>query len=158
MGVDVGEPRVDLGDAVRVGGVLGLVQQRGALGVGRQHGVEQALRPVRRLLRHHAEAGIARQVDAAGFAVQLAGDDLQQGRLAGAVAPDQPGMMPGRQRQRGCVEEDAPGDPVGEVGDGQHGGAGDSTRAGRGKAGDARRAGACRRRDRAWLTMSYFGG
>jgi hypothetical protein len=34
MGVDVGEPGLDLGDAVRVGGVVGLAQQRGALQVG----------------------------------------------------------------------------------------------------------------------------
>ena len=40
--VDVGEPRVDVGDAVRIGRRLGLGQERRALLVGRQHHVEHA--------------------------------------------------------------------------------------------------------------------
>ena len=41
---DVAEALVDGGDAVRVGGVLGLIEQAGALGVGGEHPVEDAFR------------------------------------------------------------------------------------------------------------------
>ncbi len=119
---DVGEPGVDFGDAMRIAGALRLGLQGGQLLVGGEHGVDQALRPVRRLLRQHADARPARQPDAAGIGMQLAGDQLEQGRLAGAVAPDQPGVMSVGQRERGALEQRAPGDPVGEIGDGQHGG------------------------------------
>ena len=40
-GVDVGEPRLDLGDARGVARRLGLGHERRALGVGREHGVEE---------------------------------------------------------------------------------------------------------------------
>ena len=43
MRLDVGEPGLDLGDAVRVVRVLGLGDQRRALGVGGEHGVDQAV-------------------------------------------------------------------------------------------------------------------
>ena len=56
MRVDVVEALVDVGDAVRVGGVLGLGQQRRALGVGGEHPVDDALVAARRLLRHVADA------------------------------------------------------------------------------------------------------
>ena len=69
---------------------LGLGQQRACAPVGGQHGVDQALRPARRLLRHACRCALARgQGDAAVVGVQLAGDQLQQGRLARAVAADE---------------------------------------------------------------------
>ena len=65
MRADVGEPRLDLGDAMRVGRGLGLGEQRGALGVGGEHDVEQAFRPARRLLRQPPDARARRHADRA---------------------------------------------------------------------------------------------
>ena len=56
MRVDVGEPLVDVGDAVRVLGVLGLCKQARALGVGGEHPVDEAVLAARRLLRDVADA------------------------------------------------------------------------------------------------------
>ena len=123
-----------------IGGVLGLGQQGGALAVGHQHGLEQALRPGRGLLRHHADAGAGGERDVAGIGVQLAGDQLQQRGLAGAVAADQPGMVAGRQRQAGALQQQPPADAVGQVLDRQHG-APIARRLGRGKGKQFRRAG-----------------
>ncbi len=119
--LDVRQPGMDVGDAVGIGGVLGLGQEGGALAVGHQNGIDQALRPGRGLLRHHAHAGAVGQRDVAGIGMQFARDQLQQRRLAGAVAADQPGMVPGRQRQVGALQQDAPADAVGQVLDRQHG-------------------------------------
>ena len=108
---------MDVGDAVAVGGVLGLVQQALPLGIGGQHGVEQALRPVRRFLGDAADAGAVGQADLAGVGVQVAGDQLQQGGLAGAVAPDQPGLVAAGQGHAGALQKGTPGDAAGQVGD-----------------------------------------
>jgi hypothetical protein len=151
VGLDVGEPCMDVGDAVRIGGMLGLGQQGGALAVGHQDGVYQALRPRRGLLRHHADASAVGQRDIAGIGMQLARDQLQQRRLAGAVAADQPGMVPGRQCQVGAVQQHPPAYAVGQVLDRQHGGAYSTTARSRkrkaifvsGRRGGARRSG-CR--------------
>ena len=56
MGVDVGQPRVDLGDAVGIVGGLRLGQQRRALDIGGQHGVDQAHVAARRFLGDDAQA------------------------------------------------------------------------------------------------------
>ena len=84
--------------AMRLGIVrrLGLGQQARALLVGGEHELDQALRPARRLLRHPADAGRARHVDAAVVGLQLAGDQAQQRGLAGAVAADEADLVPGR--------------------------------------------------------------
>ena len=106
------------GDAMAVGGVLGLVQQALPLGIGGEHGLQQALRPFRRLLRDAADPRPVGQPDLAGIGVQVAGDQLQEGGLAGAVAPDQAGLVAAGQAHAGALEKRAPGDPAGQVGDG----------------------------------------
>ncbi len=77
MRVDVGEPLVDGGDAVRVVGVLGLAQQAGALCVGTEHPVDEAVLAARRLLRDVPDAGRARHGDGAEVGREIAGNDLQ---------------------------------------------------------------------------------
>ena len=114
------EALVDLGDAVGIVRRLRLGQQPRALLVGREHEVEQAVGPARRLLRHPADAGRARHVDAAVVGMDLARDQAQQRGLARAVAADEADLVPGRDAGRGLVEEDAPLDAVGEVVDVQH--------------------------------------
>ncbi len=121
MRADVGEPLVDVGDAAGIVRGLGLRQQPRALRVGGEHDLEQALGPARRLLRHPADAGRARQVDAAVVGLQLARDQAQQRGLAGAVAADESDLVPGGDAGRGLVEEDTPLDAVGEIVDVQHG-------------------------------------
>ena len=109
--------------AMRCGsvGVLGLVEQAGALGVGGEHPVEDAFLAARRLLRHVADARDARHGDRAHVGREVAGDDLQQRRLAGAVAADEADLVAGR-NARGRPVEDRPAlDAVAEVVDVQHG-------------------------------------
>ena len=57
MRIDIGEPGVDVGDPVRVGGVLGFVEQRGPLQVGGEHDVDQAVRAARRFLQQTPDPG-----------------------------------------------------------------------------------------------------
>ena len=57
MGVDIGEPGLNVGDAVRIGRGLGLGEQGGALGIGGEHHLDQALRARRRFLRDLTDAG-----------------------------------------------------------------------------------------------------
>ena len=122
MRIDVGEPRVDLGDAVRVVRRLGLGEQPLALVVGGEHHLDQALRPARRLLRHLADARVLGQADRAALRADLAGDQAEEGGLAGAVRPHQAGLGAVGQRHGGVVDQQAMADPVGEVVDMQHGG------------------------------------
>ncbi len=122
MGLDIDQPGMDLGDPVRVAGRLGLGQQARALDIGGEHGLQQALGSVRGFLGQHAEALARGHGDLAAVGLERARDELQQGRFAGAVAPDQPGMVAVGQSEADPVQQDAPGDAIGEVGDLQHGG------------------------------------
>ena len=78
---------------------LGLVEQGRALDVGGEHGLERGGGAGRRLLRDIADPGGARHLGAALVRLEQAGDDPHQGRLAGAVAPDQPDPAARRQRR-----------------------------------------------------------
>ena len=89
MGVDVDEPGLDIGDAVRIVRGLGFAQQRVALEVGLQHDLDQAFRAVGRFLREAADAPARRNRDGAGFGRQFAADRVKQRRLADAVAADE---------------------------------------------------------------------
>ena len=83
---------------------LGLVQRRAAGGGV----VEQGLAGDLRLLRHAATTRVPGEQDAlAAVRLDQAGQDAQQGRLAGAVAADQAGAAPGLQRQVDAVEQPA---------------------------------------------------
>ncbi len=120
MRADIGQALVDLGDAIGIVRSLGLAEQPRALLVGREHEVEQAVRSAGGFLRHPADAGRARDVDAAAVGMDLAGDQAQQRGLARAVAADESDLVAGRNAGRGLVEEDAPFDAVGQVVDMQH--------------------------------------
>ena len=63
MRADVGKPRLDLGDAMRVARGLGFGEQLRALGVGGEHHVDQPLRPARRFLCEPPDARARRHVD-----------------------------------------------------------------------------------------------
>ena len=78
MGVDIGEARLDFGDAVRVRRGLGFGEQGGALAVGRQHDVDQRLRRARRLLRHLPDPAFLGSETDARLGREFAGDDPEQ--------------------------------------------------------------------------------
>ena len=89
IGADRAQALVDLGEAVRVGGV-GFGEQGEALGVALQHGVEQAWRrpraPPGATVAMRARAASRMSPPSSG---DFAGDGAQQRGLAGAVAADQ---------------------------------------------------------------------
>ena len=103
--------------------VCSSVEQRLPLGVGLEHDLDQRLLGAGRFLRDLADAHVLRQADRAGLGRELAADRVEQRRLAGAVAADQPGLRAGRQGDRGMVEEQPAGDAQGKVVDDEHGGA-----------------------------------
>jgi hypothetical protein len=121
MGVDIGQPHVDVGDAVRIGRRRFLIEQCGAFEVGLEHDLDQRLLGAGSLLRHLADARVLRQADRAGLGGEVAGDRLEQSGLAGAVAADKPGLAAGRQGQRGMVKKQASGHAERKVVDDQHG-------------------------------------
>ena len=121
MGVDIGKSSVDLGDAVRIGGGLFLLQQRRTLDIGLEHDLDQRLLGAGRFLRHLADAGAFGQADRAGLGGEIAGDRLEQRRLAGAVAADEASLGAARQGQRCMVEKQAPRHAQREVVDDKHG-------------------------------------
>ncbi len=121
MGIDGVEPLVDLGDAMRVHGVIGLGEQRLALGVRRQHRLERGRRPARRLLRHIADANPRRRLDLAVVRLVDPGDELEQRRFARAVAPDQPDARLRRQGGGRLVEDEMAAEAQGDGIEGQHG-------------------------------------
>ena len=111
---------MDLGDAVRVGGMLGLGDQRRALGVGGEHRVDQAVARRRRLLRDAADARPPRHLDLAGVERQFAADQPEQRGLAAAVAADEADLVPGRDRRGGIVEQTLALEREADVADRQH--------------------------------------
>ena len=118
---DVREADLNLGNAVRIDGRLRLREQEGTLPVRRQHPVEQAVLSARCLLRYMPDAGVAWRRDSAIVRGELASDQLEKRRLAGAVAADQSDLVPGRNSSRGNVEDRPALDAVGELVDMQHG-------------------------------------
>jgi hypothetical protein len=94
MSVDIDEPRLDLGDPVRVVGEFGFAQQRIALKIGLEYDLDQALRSIRRFLRETADAPARRDRDGAALDRQFAADRGKQRRFAGAVATNQTDAEP----------------------------------------------------------------
>ena len=121
VGVDIGEPCIDLRDPVGIGHRLCFLEQGGALGVGRQHDVEYGNIARRRFLRYGADARLLDQIDAAAVDGNMPLDQMKQGGLAGAVLADKAGLAAGRQRHRRALEQFAALDAIGEVVDSQHG-------------------------------------
>ena len=115
-GVDILQPGLDFGDAVRVLGGIRFLQQRRPFHVRRQHRVEQGDLVRRYLLRDAADAGVGRQRDLAAVGLQLAADQAEQSGFAGAVAADQTDLVSGRNEGGGGFEQRPAFDRKAEIG------------------------------------------
>ena len=120
MGPDIGEPGLDLGDAVGIVLGLGLGQQSRALGVGLEHDIEQAFGAIRRLLGEAADAGAQWKRDLAVLGRELAADDAEQRGLPRAVAADEPDAGAVRNPCRCAVDQQPAGQAHREVVDHEH--------------------------------------
>ena len=89
VGGDFVEARMNSGEARPLRAGVRLGEQARSLAVGGENECVDAPGPGRRGLRDMGEAGAARQFHNPGVAFDLAGDQPQQGALAGAVAPHQ---------------------------------------------------------------------
>ncbi len=127
-GADFVEPGMDVGQPHSVVAGLGFSQQRGALDVGGQHGVQHGDIATRRVLRHRADAVAAAQADAAAVGFDVALDQAQQGRFPGAIAADQADLPAVGHGRGGAIEQHALAVAEGEIIDVQHGAAAFSTR------------------------------
>jgi len=107
-----------------VGRGFGLCDERGALGVGSKHGVDQAAAIARRLLGDGADPGARQHRDGAAVWGQLAADQPEERGLAAAVAPHHPDPGTRRNLRRGAPEQGLAGNREGEVTQAQHGAAG----------------------------------
>ena len=110
MRVDIDQPGLDLGDAVRIMRRLRLVQQRIALDIGLEHDLDQALRPVRRLLGKAADSPARRQRDGAALGRHVAADGGKQRRFADAVTADEADARAGHDLHRAAVDQKPSGD------------------------------------------------
>ena len=121
-GLDIRQPRLDIGDPVCIGGRFGLFEQRQPFGVGLHArcrsaapavpGASWATWPMRAFLG---------EVNRTGFRRQITGNHPEQRRLSRTVAADKTRLRALRQRQRRMVDQQAPGHAGGKVGQGQHG-------------------------------------
>ena len=82
MGVDVGQPHLDFGDAMRIRRMFGLGEQARAFRISGKHPVEQTVVSARRLLRHCANLGPTRHVSLPRFRGKITHDQLEQSRFA----------------------------------------------------------------------------
>ena len=98
---DVGKPGLDLGDSVRIVRGLRFGEKPGALEIGCEHHIEQAIRAAGRFLRQTADAPARRHLDLSMLGRNIAGDHAKQCGLAGPVASDQADAGAGRNADAG---------------------------------------------------------
>ncbi len=121
MGVDVGEARLDLGDAVRIGGGFRLREQGRALVVGGEHDLDQRDRPCPALpappvrCACSSAARPSRPPEPRSPVMTRNSVDLPA-----PLRPTRPGLGAGRQRDGGVVEKQAAGNAGGNIGNRDH--------------------------------------
>ena len=104
-GADLVEPRLDFGDAQRLRAPVEFAQQGGALPVGGKNRRERGGIAGRRLLREKPDAPAARHDNVAGVRKQAAADQVEQRRLAGAVAADETELAAVGDLRVGLIEQ-----------------------------------------------------
>ena len=117
----ISEARLDLGDAVRFRGGLGFLEQGGALAIAGQHEVDQALRPVGRLLGQPADGGAGRARETAMLDGDVARNGAKEGGFSGAVAPDEPDPGAVGNLRRRPLDQEPAGHAQRHIVDHQHG-------------------------------------
>ena len=122
MRVDIDKAGLDLGDPVRVGGVLGLVEQCRALDICGQHHFEEGLRSAGGLLGDGADLQALADGDAAALRRRFTTDHAEKGGLPRAIARDKTDSRAGLDRDSGLVEQRPRPEPVGKIVDVQHAG------------------------------------
>ena len=123
MRLDLDEPRLDLGSAQRLRAGFPLGEEICALAVGGEHGRQRRRVTPRRLLREKPDAVAARHDNVAAIGQEAPADQVEQGRLAGAVAPDEAELAAIGDLGVGLIEEGAAmaaADAVGQAGNRQH--------------------------------------
>ena len=121
MGADIGEPRLDLGDAMRVVRGLGFGQQLRALGVRLEHDFDQVFRAVRRFLRQPrrcASAAAVRRCRVRRRSRPVM--TLKSVDLPVPLRPTRPTRAPGVIRAEASSKQDAAGNADSEVVDDKH--------------------------------------
>ena len=118
--------RQRLAAGVRVGVVGGLGLREPALdlpqlAVAVEHELDRGRGDRRRFLRDVGDRPARGQRDRARVGQDLAANEREQARLAAAVRPDQPRLVPGVERERRAFEQPLGATGEGEVGDAQHG-------------------------------------
>ncbi len=121
MGSDVGEPRLDVGDAMRVGRGFRLGDEEAALAVAGEHDLDQAFRPVRGFLGQPADGRAGGPGEAALLDREIADNGSKQGALAGAVAADQADPGTGGNLRRRPLDQEPAGHAYRNIVDHQHG-------------------------------------
>jgi hypothetical protein len=96
------------------------VHQRGAFGVGGEHGVERRHLARGRFLRDIADPRAAGHVRRPVIGFEQPGDDADHRRFTRAVAPDQADAAARRQRCGRAVEDDAPAEADGDAVEVEH--------------------------------------
>ena len=109
MGADVGKPRLDLRDAMRVGRGLRLGQKRTALAIAGEHEVDQAIRAVGASCGSRPMRSACRPFEAAVLERDIGGDGAEQRRFAGAVAADKADTRAVRYLHGRLLDQQPPG-------------------------------------------------
>ena len=120
MRVDVGEPGLNVGDVMGIMCGVGARDEFGALEVGRQHEINQRRRAAGRLLLDASEPDARGQRNRPAFRRDLAADQPEQRRLAGAVAADEARARAAGHENAGMVEEQPVAEPIDEIVDREH--------------------------------------
>ena len=120
MRVDIDEPRVNVGDPLRVFRGLRLDHQRGPLGVGGQHEVDQRAGTARCLLLDAPHLHLLGNRHPTEIGLQLVGDHLEERGLAGPVTADEADPRALRQCGGRLVEENPRPEPQCDVIDMEH--------------------------------------
>ncbi len=105
MGPDIDKPGLDFGNSGGIGCRVGLGQQRGAFGIGGQHGGQQAGIAGRGLLIYTTDPGASGHLDLAAIQRQLAPDQPEQSRFARPVSTNESDLVAGRYRRGRALEQ-----------------------------------------------------
>ena len=121
MSADVREPRMNVRDPVRIGFRLSFGKQPAAFLVRSQNHLHERVFCSRSLLGYLTDTGAFRDLHRPGFDGKVSGNDLEQGRLACAVAADKACLGLSGQGNARLVDQKAIRDPVCKVRNLQHG-------------------------------------